>query len=119
LQTHNSSCIIQWWSPSQAANQFYQPLFSNSPSAILFPSAILPSAIHFPPSAISFQPKSPHQKVSPIQKALRGEGHIVTRGTCLPASLNVNNLGKAAELHLAFSLSSAVGTVPNLSLQII
>jgi hypothetical protein len=30
-----------------------------------------------------------------------GEGcDIVTRGTCIPASLNVNNLGKAAVLHL-------------------
>jgi hypothetical protein len=31
--------------------------------------------------------------------------------------VNINNLGKAAELHLAFSLSSAAGAVPNLSLQ--
>jgi hypothetical protein len=34
-----------------------------------------------------------------------GEGHdIVTRETCLPTSLNVNNLGKAAVLHFAFTL---------------
>jgi hypothetical protein len=43
----------------------------------------------------------------------------VTRETCISTSLNINNLGKAAELHLAFSLSSAAGAVPNLSLQII
>jgi hypothetical protein len=48
------------------------------------------------------------------------EGHdIITRGTCIPASLNINNSGKAAELHLLFSLSSAARAVPNLSLQII
>jgi hypothetical protein len=35
--------------------------------------------------------------------AVLREGHdIVTRGTCVPTSLNVNNLGKAAEMHLAF-----------------
>jgi hypothetical protein len=52
--------------------------------------------------------------------AVLREGHdIVTRGTCVSASLNVNNLGKAAELHLAFLLSSVAGAVPNLSLQII
>jgi hypothetical protein len=34
---------------------------------------------------------------------LLGEGHdIVTRGTYVPASQNVNNLGKAAKLHLPF-----------------
>jgi hypothetical protein len=37
----------------------------------------------------------------------------------ISVSLNVNNLAKAADLHLAFSLSSAAGAVPNLSLQII
>jgi hypothetical protein len=31
-------------------------------------------------------------------------------------SLNINNLGKAAVLHSGFSLSSATGAVPNLSL---
>jgi hypothetical protein len=32
--------------------------------------------------------------------AVLREGHdIVTRGTCVPASLNVKNLGKAAVLH--------------------
>jgi hypothetical protein len=47
-----------------------------------------------------------------------GEGHHnVTRGTCVSASLNINNLGKAAELHLSFSLSSGAVPVPNLSLQ--
>jgi hypothetical protein len=31
-----------------------------------------------------------------------GEGHdTVTRETCLPTSLNINNLGKAAVLHFA------------------
>jgi hypothetical protein len=34
--------------------------------------------------------------------AFLGEGHdIVTRETCIPTSLNVNNLGKAAVLHFA------------------
>jgi hypothetical protein len=52
--------------------------------------------------------------------AVLGEGHdIVTRGTCVPASLNVTNLGKASELHFAFLLSSVAGAVTNLSLQII
>jgi hypothetical protein len=36
-----------------------------------------------------------------------------------PAFLLLNNLRKAAELHLAFLLSSGAGAVPNLSLQII
>jgi hypothetical protein len=49
---------------------------------------------------------------------LREWHDIVTRETCVP-SLNINNLGKAAELQLAFSLSSVAGAVPNLSLQII
>jgi hypothetical protein len=116
----------------QAANQFYQPLFSNSPSAILFPSAILPPTISLqsknPPSKIL-----PHPKAScPLSESLLypvvnkewstavQEGHdIVARGTCFAASLNINNLGKAAELHVTFSLSSAVEAVPNLSLQII
>jgi hypothetical protein len=32
-----------------------------------------------------------------------GEGcDIVTGETCVPASLNINNLGKAAKLHLSF-----------------
>jgi hypothetical protein len=87
---------------------------------------MLPSAIHFPTSAISLQ-QSSLPKASHIQKAkakslvssfsesfipsgkqgggavfLR-EGHdIVTGETCIPSSLNVNNIGKAAELHLAF-----------------
>jgi hypothetical protein len=34
--------------------------------------------------------------------------------TCVPASLNINNLGKAAELHFPFLLSSMAGAVPNL-----
>jgi hypothetical protein len=49
---------------------------------------------------------------------MEGQG-IITKGTCVPASLNINNLGKAVELHLTFSLSSVAGAVPNLSLQII
>jgi hypothetical protein len=88
---------------------FYQPLFSNSPSAILFPSAI-----HFPPSAFSLQQFPFIQKAFPLKKpkarkvrsknqkqkpcillqslipggkqggaAVLGEGcDIVTRGTC-------------------------------------
>jgi hypothetical protein len=49
-----------------------------------------------------------------------GGGHdIATRETCITASLNVNNLGKAAELHLAFSSSSVAGAVPNLSCRIL
>jgi hypothetical protein len=50
---------------------------------------------------------------------LREGCDIVTRETCIPTSLNLNNLGKASELHLTFLLSSAAGAVPNLSLQII
>jgi hypothetical protein len=38
---------------------------------------------------------------------------IETRETCLPTSLNANNFGKAAELHFAFFLSSAAGSMPN------
>jgi hypothetical protein len=52
--------------------------------------------------------------------AVPEEGHdTVTRGTCIPASLNINNLGKAAELQLAFLLFSVAGAVPNVGLQII
>jgi hypothetical protein len=118
----------------QAANQFYQPLFSNSPSAILFPSAILPPAISLQPKTP--HPKASHQKVSCppfffFSKSFMSRGKqsgvavlwegcdIVTRGICFPASLNINNLGKAVKLHLTFLLSSAAGAVPNLSLQII
>jgi hypothetical protein len=39
---------------------------------------------------------------------------IVTRETCIPTSLYVNNLGKATELDSA-SLSSMAGAVPNSS----
>jgi hypothetical protein len=113
------------------------------PSAIL-PSATLPSAIHFPPSAIALQQypfsQPPHQKNLPHPKSLtssfseyfifsgkQGSGatvleegcDIVTRGTSVPASLNLNNLGKASELHLIFLLSSVAGAVPNLSLLVI
>jgi hypothetical protein len=36
--------------------------------------------------------------------AVLGEGRdIVTRETCVPTSLNANNLGKAAVLHFAFA----------------
>jgi hypothetical protein len=49
--------------------------------------------------------------------AVLGEGHdIVTGETCVPATLNINNLGKTPELHLTFLLSSVDETVPNLSL---
>jgi hypothetical protein len=52
--------------------------------------------------------------------AVLGDGSDTETGeTCVPASLNINNSGKAAELHLLVSLSSAAGAVPNLSLQII
>jgi hypothetical protein len=47
---------------------------------------------------------------------LREGRDIVTRKTFVPA---FSNLGKAAELQLAFSFSSAAGAVPNPSLQII
>jgi hypothetical protein len=56
-QLHHSVAV-----PLQAANQFYQPLFSNFPSAVLSPSEILSSAILFP--AISLQPTTPHPKAS-------------------------------------------------------
>jgi hypothetical protein len=64
--------------------------------------------------------KNPHQKtlVSSFRKSfissgkqggratVPGEGHdIVTRETCVPTSLNINNLGKAAVLHFAFFCS--------------
>jgi hypothetical protein len=38
---------------------------------------------------------------------------IETRENCIPGSLNTNNLGKAAVLHLTFSLSSGAVAVPN------
>jgi hypothetical protein len=92
--------------------------FSNSSSAVLFPSAILLSAI-------SLQPKAPSKNLPPskslkssfsesfIHSGKRGGQDIVPRGTCIAASLNVNNLGKAAERYLAFSLSSGAEAVPN------
>jgi hypothetical protein len=102
--------------------------FSNLPPALslqqfIFPSAFLfPSAILFPskspPTSKSQKPKSPKQKpqskspkVSSFSESfipsgkqggaavLREGRDIVTGGTCVPASLNVNNLGEAAILH--------------------
>jgi hypothetical protein len=43
---------------------------------------------------------------------LREECDIVTRETCIPTLLNVNDLGKSAALHPT-SLSSAAGAMPN------
>jgi hypothetical protein len=134
---------------------FYQPLISNSPLAIIFPSAI--SLQHFPFSnsfpfndpfpfqslphqkAKSQKPKSQKQKPqakspkqkaqskSPKQKALHPpsasllypvvnrveqwfleRGDTVTGETCVPASLNINNLGEAAVLHFPFLWPGAV-----------
>jgi hypothetical protein len=106
--------------------------FSNSPSTIL-------------PSAISLQSKTPYQKASlhpnaahhqkplfikkprppsvsllyPVVKK-EMEECFLGRGVTLKQKKTVlNNLGKAAELHLASLLSSVAGAVPNLSLQII
>jgi hypothetical protein len=46
--------------------------------------------------------------------AFLGEGHdIVTRETCIPTSLNVNNLGKAAVLHFCLLVSSVAEAMPN------
>jgi hypothetical protein len=111
--------------PSQAANQFYQLLFGNSPLAIP-----LQQFFSLQQSSLQPTPAPPNQKASvsfiPSGKQ-GGEAQFLGRGVTLQQeksaflllSLNINNLGKAAELHLAFSLSSAAGAVPNLSLQII
>jgi hypothetical protein len=59
--------------------------------------------------------KIPHQKASrppsgnllypvvnkEVEQQFSGRGDIVTRETCDPTSLKVNNLGKAAVLHFA------------------
>jgi hypothetical protein len=83
------------------------------------------------PPAISLQSKNPSSKslASSFSESFKssskqGGGAAVLRkghGTEQEklVFLLLNNLGKAAELHLAFSLSSAAGAVPNLSLQII
>jgi hypothetical protein len=47
-----------------------------------------------------------------------GEGcDIITRETCVPTSLNVNNLGKASVLHLV--LFCVAGAMPNLACQLL
>jgi hypothetical protein len=112
---------------------FYQPFFSNSPLAILFPSAV--SLQHFPisnsfpfsnpfafqslPTSKSQKPKASSKKPKAKSKSLpssfsKSSGKqgrdavlrvlhdIVTEETCVPASLNINNLGKAAVLHFPF-----------------
>jgi hypothetical protein len=48
-----------------------------------------------------------------VEQQFSGRGE--TRETYDPTSLNVNNLGKAAVLHLTFLLSSAAGVVPTLA----
>jgi hypothetical protein len=109
---------------------FYQPLFTNSfplsnlPLALSLQQFIFPSASFSPPKAptskaqslFHSKSKSPQNKSkswassfseSFIPSGIHGgaavlrEGHdIVTGETCVPASLNVNNLGEAAVLHL-------------------
>jgi hypothetical protein len=113
----------------QAANQFYQHLFSSYPLAILlqqffslqqsslqqfifplqqspssnFPSA-KPPAIKKPPPSKSLKSSFSKYFISSGKQGAKvlGEGpDIVTRETCTPTSLNVNNLGNAAVLHFA------------------
>jgi hypothetical protein len=108
------------------------------PSAVFFPSAILSSAILLQPFIFPFSASSLFpSKASHIQKAkspkpksqkwfaasfsesftpsgkqgdgaLRDRHDIVTRETCVPTSLKVNNLGKAAVLHFSSSVAGAV-----------
>jgi hypothetical protein len=107
---------------------FYPPLFShpfpfsNFPLAILFPSLILFPSKSFPHQNAQSKkpkPKAKAQSKSQKQKAQKNlkpsfsrplipsgkqggalrEGHdIVTEKTCIPASLNINNLGETAVL---------------------
>jgi hypothetical protein len=54
-----------------------------------------------------------------VNKKVEQHGHdIVTKETCLPTSLKVNNLGKAAVLHFALALFCSWGCA-KLSLPII
>jgi hypothetical protein len=89
--------------------------FSNFPSAKNPPSKSLPSS----KSLTSSFSKSflPSDKQGGGATVLREGCDAVIRGNYVPASLSVNNLGKAAELHLAILLFSAVGAVLHLSLQ--
>jgi hypothetical protein len=91
--------------PLQAANQFYQPLFSNFPLAIL-----LQQFFSFQPkktpskSLASFFSKSFISSGKRGGATVLGEGRdIVTAETCIPASLNVNILGTVAALQLTLT----------------
>jgi hypothetical protein len=114
---------------------FYQPFFSNSPLAILLqqfpfsnsfslfsnlPPAILPcKSIPHPKSPPSFKkPKALHPpSVSLLYPVVNKVEHqfserdcdTVTRGTCIPASLNIKQLRESS--CSAFS-SSVAGAVP-------
>jgi hypothetical protein len=137
LQINNSGCILQRQFPRNLPTNSINPSlvvplwqfsFSNS-----FPFSNLPSAkkkktLQQSPSSNFPSVKKPLIK-KPFSESFKssskqGGGAAVLRkghGTEQEklVFLLLNNLGKAAELHLAFSLSSAAGAVPNLSLQII
>jgi hypothetical protein len=102
---------------------FYQPLFSNSPFAVHFPSAILfPfKASHNKKPKAKAQSKNPKAKslVSSLSESfissgkqggavvLGAEHDFITEEIWIPASLNVNNL-EAAVLHFASFVAWAV-----------
>jgi hypothetical protein len=102
---------------------------SNSPSAILFLHQSSLQQFIFPlqqspssnfPSAKKIPIKKKKNLPSSFSESFISIGKQGGRATVLREGLDVvNSLGKAAEMHLTFSLSSAAGAVPNLSLQII
>jgi hypothetical protein len=79
---------------------FYQPLFSHSPLAIFFLSAIfsLPNTSHTKKPKVKAKGKKPLFLLQgSIINSHKWDGaaerrDIVTGETCVPASLNVNNL---------------------------
>jgi hypothetical protein len=109
LQTNNSDRVIQWQSshkqPTNSITSLQQFSFNN------YFSFSNPPFSNLPP-AISLQPKNPSSPSASllypvvnkeVEQQFSGRGMTLQqKKPAVLASLNINNFGKAAELHLAW-----------------